>query len=221
MLVNYTGNILINTTTDNGTDKLQVNGSSLATTAKGGTTTDYTQCDANGIRLFGAATQWEDLNFSPDSSGGNPVTLPDYVTINNVTHREFTSANNQTCGDAKELPHSYKLGSALSPHAHIFLKSGESAGTTGVTFTLFWELRQTTGTTSGSTTMSATSAQLTANANKVDIYDGDFAGAATLGAQLTLRLARTAGDAGDIIVTTYGVHYEADAIGSNAETSKD
>lgn len=167
-------------------------------------------------------TIWEDLNFSPDRSGGPVETRPVDVTINNVIHKEFTNSNNQLCGATQEIPHNYKLNTNLHPHCHIFLKSGESAGTTGVTFKFYWELRETTGTTSGSTTLSATSAQLgtTAGANKLDIYSGSFAGSAELGAQLAVTIARTAGDAGDIIVTTYGVHYEKDTPGSRTETTK-
>lgn len=189
----------------------------------GGPTNYISVAQGGHVTLNGTATVFDDLNFDPSSSGGPAATLPDYVTINNVVHREFTSANNQLCGDGEELPHSYKLSSTIFPHIHVFLKSGESAGTTGVTFTFYWELRQTTGTTSGSVTLSATTAQLgtTAGANKLDIYDSTgFAGPAELGGQLTVKIARTAGDAGDIVVTTYGVHYEMDSIGSNAITSK-
>ena len=118
------------------------------------------------------------------------------------------------------MPHAYKLSSAIYPHMHIFLKSGESAGTTGVTFTFYWELRQTTGTTSGSVVLSATSAELAANGNKIDLYDSSFAGAAELGAQLSVTIARTGGDAGDVVVLTYGVHYEIDQIGSKTIDSK-
>ncbi len=186
--------------------------------------TNHVKIAKEGIlSLGGTATVFDDLNFEPSSSGGPAATLPDYVTINNVIHREFTSANNQICGDGQELPHKYKLSSVLYPHVHVFLKSGESAGTTGVTFTLYWELRQSTGTTSGSVTLAATSAELgtTAGANKFSIYDATgFAGAAELGGQLSLKLARTAGDAGDVVVTTYGVHYEIDSIGSNTLTTK-
>ncbi|MBN1226124.1 MAG: hypothetical protein JXA79_03980 [Deltaproteobacteria bacterium] len=183
---------------------------------------NFTEFEADGtMEMNGNATVWEDLNFDPDTSGGPAVSLPDYVTINNVIHREFTSANNQLCGDGEEMPHKYKLSSTIYPHIHVFLKSGEGAGTTGAAFTFYWELRQTTGTTSGSVVLTATSADLAANPHKVDVYDNTgFAGAAELGSQLTVTLARTAGDAGDVIVTTYGVHYEIDTVGSRTLTSK-
>lgn len=166
---------------------------------------------------------FEDLNFDPTSSGGPAATRPDDVTINGVFHKEFTSANNQLCGAVQEIPHSYKLSGTLYPHIHIFLKGGESAGTTGVTFTLYWELRQSTGTTSGSVPLAATSVQLgtTAGANKFDIYDATgFSGSAELGGQLAVTIARTAGDAGDVVVTTYGVHYASDTIGSRQLAAK-
>jgi hypothetical protein len=187
-----------------------------------GSSPNYAMFGADGtLTLHGTATVFEDLNFDPSSSGGPAVTLPDYVTINHVIHREFTSANNQLCGDGEELPHHYKLGSTIYPHVHIFLKSGESAGTTGVTFTIDWELRQAAAVTSGTVTLSATSAQLTAEPEKLDVYDlTGFAGSAELGGQLTLRLSRTAGNAGDVVVITYGVHYEIDSLGSSLVASK-
>jgi len=142
------------------------------------------------------------------------------LTVNGVIYREFTSANNQICGDAREIPHPYKLSSDLTPHIHLFLKDGESAGTTGVTFTFNWELRQVAGVTNGSLTLSATSAQLTANGNKIDISGAAFSGSAELGAQLSLSIARTAGDAGDVVLLSYGVHYEIDSLGSRQITTK-
>ena len=183
---------------------------------------NYTEIESDGtVKFNGDATVWDDLNFDPDESGGPTVTLPDYVTINNVIHREFTSANNQLCGAARELPHEYKLSSTMYPHIHVFLKAGESAGTTGVTFTFYWELRQTTGVTSGNVSLSATSAQLTANSSLFTIHDGTgFAGSAELGSQLAVTIARTAGDAGDVVVTTYGIHYEIDTVGSRTRLTK-
>ena len=231
-IVTNSGNVIFNEGGDANTDlraesDTEANmiflDASADTLALGGTTNGVQISKGGHVTLNGTASVIDALNFDPGSSGGPAATLPDYVTINNVIHREFTSANNQLCGDGEELPHAYKLSSTIYPHVHIFLKSGESAGTTGVTFTLYWELRQSTGTTSGSVTLAATSAQLgtTAGANKLDIYDATgFAGAAEMGAQLALKLARTGGDAGDVVVTTYGVHYEIDSIGSNTATSK-
>jgi len=158
---------------------------------------------------------YEDLNFDPSASGGPAVSIPDYVTINDVIYREFTSGNNQKCGSGAELPHNYKLSGTLQPHLHIFLKTGENAGTTGVSFTFYWALRESDGTlTYGNLVLSATSAQLTSNPVKFNLYGTAFAGADTLGAQLSVAIARTAGDAGDVIVTTFGVHYPIDTMGS-------
>ena len=172
------------------------------------------------MTFHGKATVWEDLNFAPTSAGGPTATKPDNVTINNVFYVEFTSSNNQKCGDAKEIPHKYKLGSILHPHMHVFLKAGESAGATGVTFTLYYSLRTLTGTVTGNVTMTATSAQLSASGHKVDIEGAEIAGSSELGAQLTLALYRTGGNAGDVVVMTYGVHYEIDSAGSSQELVK-
>lgn len=206
-----------------GTGKVSFGDETLAPTAKFGSATSYTQFEANGTMFMaGSATTWEDLNFDPTRSGGPVATRPSDVTINNCFYVEFTNGNNQLCGAVQELPHNYKLSSALYPHAHVFLKSGETSGTTGVTFTIYWELRKSTAVTNGSVTLSATSAQLasTAGGFKLDLYDASFAGSSELGGQLALTLARTGGNAGDVIVTTYGVHYEMDTIGSRTITSK-
>lgn len=183
-----------------------------------------TKFDQDGSVSFeGDATVWEDLNFSVESSGGPAATTPNDVVINGVFYKEFDSGNNQNCGSGQEIPHKAKLGNKLHPHIHLFLKAGESVGTTGVTFTVNWELRQVSGVTHGSVDLSATSAQLNtvAGASKLDIYDSTgFVGPTELGAQISLKIERTAGNAGDIIVTTYGVHYEIDAVGSKQVTVK-
>lgn len=158
---------------------------------------------------------YEDLNFDPAIAGGPTPTQPDDVTINNVFYKEFTSSNNQYCGAGEEIPHHYKLSSAIQPHMHIFLKSGESAGTTGVSFTMYWSYRESDQTlVNGSVVLTATSAQLTANPVKFDLYGAPFTGPDVLGTQLNVAIYRTAGNAGDVIVTTFGVHYAIDTIGS-------
>lgn len=166
-------------------------------------------------------TVWEDLNFDPVRSGGPAANRPDDVTIDNCYYKEFTSANNQSCGDNQEIPHKAKIPGKDYGHCHVFLKSGESAGTTGVTFTIYWSLRQSTGLTTGNFTLSATSAQLTASPVKLDIFDvPGFTGPSETGSQLSMALYRTAGDAGDVIVTTYGIHFEIDTNGSRLITTK-
>lgn len=167
---------------------------------------------------------WDDLNFSPVNSGGPAASRPDDVTINNVFYKEFTNLNSQSCGDQKEMPHNSNISGAtkIYPHAHIFLKQGESAGTTGVTFTIYWEMRENGNIIrNGSVALSATSAQLTANSAKINISDATgFDAPTTLGGQLALRIARTGGNAGDVVVTTYGVHYAIDTVGSRTISSK-
>lgn len=41
-----------------------------------------------------------------------------------------------------------------------------------------------------------------------------------VGGQIFLTLARTGGDAEDIIVTTYGIHHEIDTVGSRQISTK-
>lgn len=165
---------------------------------------------------------YEDLNFDPTRSGGPVATRPDDVLIGGCYYSEFTSANNQICGSTAEYPHPGKLGVNSTPHGHAFLKSGESAGTTGVEFTIYWRLSETTGTTSGSVVVSATSAELgtTAGANNLKMIGAAFAGPTTFSAQLALTIARTGGDAGDVVLLTYGIHYQKDTPGSRTISTK-
>jgi len=182
---------------------------------------NYMDFEADGSMVAkGNATMWEDLNFGVVRSGGPVAFRPDDITINNVYYKYFTNANNQSCGDEEEIPHEAKLNSDFYPHAHGFLAPGESAGTTGIEFTIYWELRQSTGVTNGSTIVSATSAEITANPTKLDLYNSSFTGPTELGAQLALSIYRTGGNAGDFIVTTYGIHYEVDMLGSHEITTK-
>lgn len=165
---------------------------------------------------------WEDLNFAVVRSWWPVATRPDDVTINNCYYKEFTSANNQTCWDAQEIYHQAMLWRSLYPHAHIFLKSGESSWTTWVTFTIYWELRQSTWVTNWSVTVSATSAELASTEwwYILTLYDSSFTWPTELWAQLAMRLDRTWWDAGDVIVTTYWVHYEIDTPWSRTISSK-
>lgn len=183
---------------------------------------DYIEIESDGsIEYHGDATVWEDLNFGILDTGVPVATQPDDVQIGNVWYKEFTSSNNQLCAHQREIPHEATLSQTLYGHLHCFLKSGESAGTTGVTFTLYWELRQSAGTTNGSLTLTATSAELTANPDIFRVTEGTgLAGPSVLGGQIALTLSRTAGDAGDVIVTTYGFHYEKDREGSRTIDTK-
>jgi hypothetical protein len=89
-----------------------------------------------------------------------------------------------------------------------------------VTFTVYWEIRATNATTSGNFTMSATSAELTANPNLFFISSTPFYRGGELGEQMAYRIGRTAGNTGDVVVTTYGVHYRNDRLGSASVGSK-
>lgn len=186
---------------------------------------DYTLYTAPGYTFVLDNPVYEDLNFAVASAGGPVATRPDYVTINNVVYSEFTNSNNQLCAAGEEVPHQYFLGGDLKLHLHGFLKQGESIGTTGVQFTIYWALREQNGITYsfGSAVFSKTSAELNNVCVSFYVAAGGLetiSGPSTLGAQLSLTLARTGGNAGDFIVTTYGVHYPIDTHGSRLVSSK-
>ena len=174
---------------------------------------------ANVLRT-GNAIAYIDLNFDPARSGGPVATRPVEVKIGNVYYAEFDNGNNEEGGAVEEIPHEVVQGGTGYIHLHMFLKSGESVGTTGVEFTIYWEQRHGSTVTNGSVVLSATSAELTGN----DIvFKQDGTGISLideLGVQLALTIARTDGDAGDVVVPTYGVHLPVDEIGSVSMSSK-
>jgi hypothetical protein len=110
--------LIIGSNTNNGVDKLQVNGSSLSTTAKGGTTTDYVQNDANGIRLIGTATQFDDLSAGAltlqQTGPGVSLNIPECSV-------DFTSTSNLSdyVVQSIQLSHAWKLNSVIFPHIHF------------------------------------------------------------------------------------------------------
>lgn len=185
---------------------------------------NYSLFDDNGyVEHHGDGRFTVDLNFDVLNSGGPPAFTPALVTIDGIDYREFSSANNQKCSGHKEFPHGTFLeGQTHYAHLHGFLKAGESAGTTGATYTLTWSLRQAGSKITGSADITLSSADLLANIDlivKARASTG-FTGPSVLGGQLGMTCARTGGNAGDVVVTTYGIHVACDAGGSRTETSK-
>jgi hypothetical protein len=175
--------------------------------------------EAQGLRLLGGATTWEDLNFSVDNSQRGVANQPTLVTVGNVIHSSF--ATNDYVFDGQEIPHKAKTSTTAQWHFHAFIEPGQSVGTTGAEFTLYWEHRKGTTTTTGTVTGTITSAQLTTSSSggKIDI---DMSSPISIewGGQMTCYFKRTGGNAGRVIVTTYGLHHEVDGTGSDTIASK-
>lgn len=174
---------------------------------------------AQGIRLLEDATVWEDLNFAVLKSGLGVANNPAIVAVGNVYHKSFST--NNYVNDGQEIPHNAKTSTTAQWHYHAFIEPGKSVGTTGAEFTLYWEHRNSGTTTTGTVTGTITSAQLTTSASggKIDVNMGTPISIEWSG-QMVCVFKRTGGDAGEVIVTTYGLHHEVDGNGSDLIASK-
>lgn len=123
MRLNYTGNFLLNTTTDNGIDALQVNGSISATSYTGsatltGTPTSPTATTGTNTTQI-ATTAFVQANvgtsgtFTPSPVGGITFTRCYWTKIGNVLDimYNFTITGNTTYSTTMTLPNSFTVNS--------------------------------------------------------------------------------------------------------------
>jgi len=195
----------------------------LATTAKGGTTTDYGQLDANGIRLFGAATQYNDIDF-PLIIKTIGVGAPTLATISGNVKGYTYAVNDGLDIDSTELNHAAKSGSTLSKfHVHI-VTNGLDATDRYVRFN-FEYLHANFGAVMAGTTVGAIDLLIPANTPDRThlIFDiGDYTNL-NAGSQIIGRFSRVAATGtaptNAPFVLKFQLHSEFDKLGTNNITS--
>ena len=222
MIIFPNGKIAVGYTTEQ-TDLFAVNGSSLATTAKGGTTTDYVQNDANGIRLFGAATQYNDIDFPliVKTTGAN---LPTRTAIAGNVYGYTYAVNDCLDIDSTELNHAAKAGATTSKfHVHI-VTNGLDATNRYVRFT-FEYLHANMNAVMAGTTVGAIDLLIPANtADRTHlIFDiGDYTNL-NAGSQIVGRFCRVASvgtaPTNNPFVLKFQLHSEFDKLGTNNITT--
>jgi hypothetical protein len=202
---------------------LQVNGSSIATTAKGGTTTNYGQLDANGLRLYGSATQYNDIDFPliVKTTGAN---LPTRTAIAGNVFGYIYAVNDCLDIDSTELHHGAKAGSTLSKfHVHI-VTNGLDTTARYVRFT-FEYLHANFGGVMAGATVGAIDLLIPANTPDRThlIFDiGDYTNL-NAGSQIVGRFCRVAATGAaptnNPFVLKFQLHSEFDKLGTNNITS--
>lgn len=163
---------------------------------------------------------WEDLN-----AGGVNLTLaasgqPDKVAINgsNIISYAFDGvASAEELHWCVELPHTYKEGTDLRPHIHLY-PTTNAAG--NIRFTLEWYIsRCTLAPITGSTSVTVAAPEVAWQEIRTEFDDVIDGSDLTIAAQLHFRVRRTPADAADtyaadVALGTIGIHYQKDTLGS-------
>ena len=188
---------------------------------------NYAYFEADGtLRFFGDATVWKDINIGGVSLTRQANKQPDLVAINgtNILTYAFDGASSEEeVHGGFEIQHDYKEGTDLIPHLHLY---PTTTGAGNIKFFLDYYIKENglapvTGTTSFVIAAGGTAwEELRSNFDSV--IDGSTI---TIGAQCSFKLYRDPTDAedtygADVAISTFGVHYEIDTIGSRTTTSK-
>jgi hypothetical protein len=220
-----------NNTYDIGTTSLKVKdyygaGNVYAATATMGTATSYTQISAEGLKYFGDATTWDDLQF-PVATGKVPAAnFPDYEALTTNTQAFAFEVGEYIDLQANEPSHGWKEGTSAEFHLHIATKSA-IAGESAARFEIIIAHATPTGVFI-ETSLSANysfSDPLAKQHFYVDIGSLPLTGY-LIGTQLLCRVKRVAettafSEYGDeIFITQVGAHLEYDSTGSRTESAK-
>lgn len=223
-------------------DATDITGDVTVNSAHIGGTSNYVMIDSGGeLTLVGTATRWDDERV-PTSSARVPsagVSPPGFAKFKDNGAGSAGVYIDWFDPDAEEclffelqLPHSYKEGSTIYPHAHWVPNANGGAGET-----VEWGLEYTVadiGDTFGNTSIEYGKVHYPADASLVaskhymtHIPTGGVSGSGlTISAMYVCRVFRNATDAADDTYTDdaglLGIdfHYELDTMGSKTETSK-
>jgi len=201
----------------------------------GGTATNYSFFEADGTLVFnGNATVWNDWNltrdFTPNAGVGVPVRN---ALVGNIVKDQF-AVNDALQYQSAELLHDWKEGTDMQVHIHWATGGLNNATVRGVK----WEIEYTvcnilesavapyayTAAVTQSLEFSIPAAQPDRTHRISTIYTIP-ASTLRIGAQLMIRLKRIASvtnvaPADDPFVISFGVHYEADTVGSRTVSAK-
>lgn len=181
----------------------------------------------NAVRLFGAATVWEDLRFPAATAA--PVT-PNADVVKNNTENAITfetgCGTNRTTDDhvwiVAQMPHAWKIGSTAAPHVHWIQTAADQTSMwymywrwydIGSTVTV-WQFSGP-ATNAASYTPGQSLHQLSTFAH---IAGTGISGISSI---MDVKLFRDGNfGTGDVDMKEYDIHVELDSLGSNEESAK-
>lgn len=195
----------------------------------------YIEIDlTNGnLRLYGNATQWDDLRIAGSNVrlGATAPTLATFGPSGNLRTLRFDAGQNDEVFFEIQMPHAWKEGSRIYPHVH-WAPVSATAGNVVWTLEYSWaNINEAFGAPSTMNT-DATAAGGTAWVHKITAFKDGSANAyidgtgKTLSSMIAFRLSRNAGAgsdtlAADVAFLEFDIHYEVDSFGSDLEYVKD
>ena len=212
----FTGNQVINGTTG---DTVTINNTGTGNCLVVEGTSEF----KNNVTFTGNGTYWEDLNMNPTNLTGGG-TKPSRILFNGTTIgvAAFSASSIDEVEESIELPHKWKLGSPISFHLHQYPTS-TNTGVCRYGLEYFFTEEGVAVTTS--TTVYLEVAQIGTAWVKKSSSFADITPPSALGTQFHFRFWRDAPHVNDtytgaIAISTIGVHYEADSLGSNTILTK-
>lgn len=218
---NETGNIGINK--EEASYTLDVAG-----TTRFGTSSNYTSTESDGTLVFtGNATVFDDVQANLIVGGAN---TPSVSVYNGSTLRAYEFNGNAGTKDINamiQLPHSYKEGSNINMHLHLYIPNDVTGGIVKYYCAYTWTNINSTGAISETTisgTITRTAGQGIANNAILDF--GTITGIGkTISSILAVRVYRDAADIGDTFASStwlksLDAHFEKDTDGSRTISSK-
>jgi hypothetical protein len=193
------------------------------------TINDNTQIEPDGTLVFtGAATTFDDVSCNllvggastPIVSVYNGGTLRAYEYVGNASQTRDQNAMIQ-------LPHSYKEGSDIVVHVHLYVPDDVTGGTVKMSCTYTWTDINSTGAISETTitgTIVRTASQGIAN-NAILEFPAITGTGKHISSIIAFRLLRDAGDAADtfgssVWLKSIDAHFEKDGLGSRTISTK-
>jgi hypothetical protein len=187
--------------------------------------TDNTEFKPDGTLVMnGAATVWNDMQFSVASGKVPAANFPTFETFTTNTEAYAFSVDDKIQLGANEPPHGWKEGTVGNAHLHFCIKTAQSSGANRFAkFELIFAYSDVTGiwTEQAAITQETT---IPTGAAALQSYLTAFTTTVTLtglhiGAQVRCRVRRIAATGGteyadDVYITQVGVHLEEDTIGS-------
>jgi len=193
-----------------------------------GTTTDYSQIDADGLHLFGTATVWDDLlpTIANANTGGAAPNMTLMGGSGTIRAQEFANISaSEEFQPCWQLPHSWLEGSSIEPHLHLYVPDDGTGGVIQFQMIYTWQNRE-----SGTMTETTILGQITRAANagingNAGLSFGLITGTGkTLSSLFSARVMRIQGGAdtfsGTCWLRSADIHIELDTIGSNTRTAK-
>lgn len=182
---------------------------------------NYAKFDSNGeLRLYGDATQWDDLKFPANTIRQGSTSKPDF-DVTNLGLLFPQNDNTEIAYMIAQMPHEWMIESNLSPHIHYVQDEAQEP-----VFKIDYRWYKNGSDPTGSfTTITANTFVFTYTSGSiiqiVSFPNISATGIDTVSSILDIKLYRDDNIvSGDILVKEFDIHYQVDSLGSDLEYTK-